>query len=82
MNVKTELRKGLYEEGKDVELDLSKAHLTSYVPTVRDHGIGTPELDRHLQAYLEDNTGLVAGDDLWMEPARACDTGAYQHRGA
>ena len=38
------------------------------------HGIDTPELGRHLQAELEDDTDLLAGGDLWMELARACDT--------
>ncbi|MFB6271891.1 MAG: hypothetical protein ABEL51_03250 [Salinibacter sp.] len=74
MNVKTEVRKSLYVEGKDWELDLTKAHLTSYVPTVRDHGIETPQLDRYLQANLENDTDLLAEGDLWMELARACDT--------
>lgn len=74
MNLKTELRMSLYEEGKDLEPDLSKAHLASYVPTVRDHGIETPQLDRYLQANLEDDTDLLAQGDLWMELAQACDT--------
>jgi hypothetical protein len=74
MNVKTELRKSVYEESKDRELDASKCHLACYVPTVRAHGIDTPELDRHLQAELEGDTDLLAGGDLWMELARACDT--------
>lgn len=74
MNLKTSLRKSLYVKGKDRELDLSKSHLASYVPTVRARGIETPQLNKYLQANLEDNTGLLAEGDLWMELACACDT--------
>ncbi len=74
MNLKTKLRKSLYDPTKDRELDLSKAHLASYVPTVRQEGIATPELDRCLQGNLEDDTDLLEQGDLWLDIATTLDT--------
>lgn len=77
MNVKTEIRKSVYQESKHRELDLSKAHLACYIPTVREHGIDTPILDKYLEADLNDNDELLAQGDLWMDLAHACDTAAF-----
>jgi len=77
MNVKSEIRKSLYVEGKDFELDLSKAHLASYIPTVRREGIETPQLDKYLRANLEDDEDLLAQGDLWMDLAHAADTEVF-----
>jgi len=73
MNVKSEVLRSMYHPERDYELDLSKAHLASYVPVARREGLEVPSLERYLQANLENDDDLLAGGDLWTELASAID---------
>jgi hypothetical protein len=68
MNLPTPIRRSVYT-ARDRELDLSKAHLASYVPVARREGIGVPVLERYLEANLEDDEELLEEGDLWTELA-------------
>lgn len=68
MNLPTLIRRSVYT-ARDRELDLSKAHLGSYVPVAKREGLAVPVLERHLQANLEGDTDLLEEGDLWTELA-------------
>lgn len=77
MNVHTPIRRAIYDPDKDIEFDLDKAHLTSYIPTVRRQNIETPLLDKYLEASTSGDTSLLERGDLWWELACACDTAEF-----
>jgi hypothetical protein len=67
MNLPSNVLRATYDE-RDYELDLSKAHLASYVPVARRYGLDVPVLEDYLDANL-------SGDmDLWTELASVFDT--------
>jgi hypothetical protein len=61
-NLKSGLRPALYGP-KDVELDLSKAHLSSFAKKGRDTGLDVSAIDAYLKRHLD---GQI---DLWSELA-------------
>jgi hypothetical protein len=63
------VRRAVYTE-RDYELDLSKAHLASYVPVAKREGLDVPVLRRYLRATMR---GEI---DLWDELAGALDADA------
>lgn len=67
MNLPSNVLRATYDK-RDYELDLSKAHLASYVPVANQYGLDVPVLEDWLQANLD---GEV---DLWTELARSFDT--------
>lgn len=66
MSVASKIRPHLYSS-RDIELDLSKAHLGSYAPIAEDLGFDVPVLRQHLEASLE---GEI---DLWTNLANEFD---------
>lgn len=72
MNLPSEILRCMYGT-RDVELDLSKAHLGSYVPVAKREGLDVPILERYLHANLEDDTGLLEEGDLWLDLASYLD---------
>jgi len=72
MNLPSDVLRATYTE-RDYELDLSKAHLGSYVPVAKREGIEVPALEKYLQANLNDNELLLEDGDLWTELAMAVD---------
>lgn len=62
MNLKRELRPSFYDE-KDVELDLSKAHLACFVKVAESVELAMPVTKQYLRAHL---SGEI---DLWEEIA-------------
>lgn len=67
MNLPSKVLRAMYTE-RDYELDLSKAHLGCYVPTVKRFGLDVPILEDKLQATM-------AGEiDLWAEIGDCFDT--------
>ncbi|MCS4087281.1 hypothetical protein GGQ10_002107 [Salinibacter ruber] len=73
MNLPSSILRSMYHE-RDRELDLSKAHLGSYVPVAKREGLEVPTLERYLEANLNDDTDLLAGGDLWRDLAMSVDT--------
>lgn len=65
-NLKSALRPILYTD-RDVELDLSKAHLAIFAKMAREAGINTSVID----SYLDDHMG--GRIDLWTELASSLD---------
>ncbi|MCS4139578.1 hypothetical protein GGQ13_003033 [Salinibacter ruber] len=72
MNLPSAVLRSTYTP-RDYELDLSKAHLASYVPVAKREGLEVPTLERYLDANLEGDTGLLAGGDLWLDLASTLD---------
>lgn len=70
MNLPSEILRSMYTD-RDYELDLSKAHLASYVPVAKRENLQVPVLEEWLQANLE---GEI---DLWTELAASIDTGIF-----
>lgn len=68
MNLPSKILQAVYGE-RDYELDLSKAHLAGYVPTVERFGIDAPVLRQKLRAGRE---GEI---DLWAKIGDTFDTG-------
>lgn len=68
MNLPTPIRRSVYT-ARDREMDLSKAHLASYVPVARREGLSVPVLERYLEANLNDDEELLKEGDLWTELA-------------
>lgn len=62
MNLPSRILRAMYTEN-DYELDLSKAHLGSYVPVAKREGLEVPILEDYLSANL---SGEI---DLWAELA-------------
>ncbi|WP_158413969.1 hypothetical protein, partial [Halorubrum sp. GN11_10-6_MGM] len=58
MNLPSEVLRSMYIE-RDYELDLSKAHLASYVPVAKREGLDVPVLEKYLEANLNDNEDLL-----------------------
>lgn len=68
MNLTSDLRPSLYTD-RDFELDLAKAHLSSYVPIAEEIGLDVPVLRGYLSESLN-------GQDLWRDLARCFDASA------
>ena len=66
INLKREIRSALYT-GRDVELDLAKAHLSGFIPVARKLGYDMPMLREHLEC------SLVGDIDLWTDIASYMD---------
>jgi hypothetical protein len=65
-NLRSELRPALYTE-RDVELDLSKAHLSALAKAAREDGIDASGIEEYLQRHMD-------GDiDLWSELTSVVD---------
>jgi hypothetical protein len=76
MNLPSEVLRSMYHE-RDYELDLSKAHLASYVPVAKREGLGVPTLERYLDANLTGDTELLMDGDLWMDLAMTVDADVF-----
>jgi len=72
MNLPSEVLRATYID-RDYELDLSKAHLASYVPVAKREGIEVPVLERHLEANMDADTSLLTEGDLWCDLASCLD---------
>lgn len=77
MNLPAKLRQPMYDEGRDYELDLDKAHLACYIPVVRREGIEAPILDKYIEANLKGDTDLLKRGDLWWDLASSVDTDLF-----
>jgi hypothetical protein len=77
MNLPSRILRSTYTEN-DYELDLSKAHLASYVPVARREGLEVPVLEEYLQANLEGDEELLEGGDLWTDLASTLEVSNAQ----
>lgn len=72
MNLPSEVLRAMYTK-RDYELDLSKAHLSSYVPVAKREGLEVPTLEKHLEANLSNDEELLEDGDLWTDLAASLD---------
>jgi hypothetical protein len=72
MNLPKPVRQAAYDD-RDYELDLSKAHLASYVAVAKLENLNVPVLEEYLQANLNNNDLLLEDGDLWLDLAAATD---------
>ncbi|MCS4038308.1 hypothetical protein [Salinibacter ruber] len=77
MNLPAKLRQPMYDEDRDYELDLDKAHLACYIPVVRREGIEVPALEKYIAANLKGDTDLLKRGDLWWDLASSADTSLF-----
>jgi hypothetical protein len=80
MNLNSQLRAHLYRE-KDIEVDIDKAHLSSYVPVAERFGFEVPTLRKALKASLKGEIDLWESlasrfDEDLMPDRQACITAA------
>ena len=76
MNLPSTVLRSIYTE-RDYELDLSKAHLASYVPVAKREGLEVPTLEKCLQANLRGDEELLEGGDLWTDLASSVNTDVF-----
>ncbi|WP_263834378.1 hypothetical protein [Salinibacter sp.] len=76
MNLPSSILRSMYTD-RDYELDLSKAHLASYVPVAKREGLRVPTLEQHLEANLAGDEDLLEAGDLWMDLAMSVDTDVF-----
>ena len=72
MNLPSHILRSMYHE-RDYELDLSKAHLASYVPVAKREGLDLPVLEDYLDANLRGDESVLEDGDLWRDFASSTD---------